>query len=51
MVCDSSWKAPVIMACDATKAASTEMTKLGQYMPGGTELKNGLETASGCTLM
>ncbi len=51
IACDSSWKAAVIIACDATMAASTETTRLGQYMPGGTELKNGFDTASGFRLM
>ena len=42
-----SWNVLVIKACEATMAAKIEMIKAGQNIPGGTELKNGLEYADG----
>jgi hypothetical protein len=49
MICERSWNVPVIIACEATIAASIDMTRDGQNMPGGTVLKKGFEYASGWT--
>lgn len=43
----SSWKVAVMMACEATMAAKIERMSEGQKVPGGTELKKGLEYAEG----
>jgi hypothetical protein len=51
IVCEMSWNDPVIIACEATIAAKMASTILGQYMPGGTVLKKGFETAVGSMLM
>ena len=42
-----TWKVAVMMACDATIAAKIAIIKDGYNVPGGTELKNGFEYASG----
>lgn len=48
---DMSWKVPVSIACDATIDVSIERTRIGQYIPGGAELKRGFEMASGFLLI
>lgn len=40
-----------MMACEATIAAKIAIIRDGYNVPGGTELKNGFEYASGWTLM
>jgi hypothetical protein len=41
MTCPSGWKLLVIIACEATIAASVARTRLTYKVPVGTLLKNG----------
>ena len=38
-----TWKVAVMIACEATTAASIATTKAGYMVPGGAALKNGFE--------